>query len=296
MTRTVQARCICPSGLRYRLLDALSLALLSRHFPNAEKAFMARKLNRLFESLAAEEKYSETLPVKRVDDLLPTFPGNSNLNKLALASSRASALELNEASNTVAVVCSDLNASVRFYDSSMSLKRVVTSRRPTSEFTHGTWTADGNFFAAIADRRRLTLWSLLPQAPPRNIKEEKEARDGTQAREIEFEHCVTSLISCHVKQTKSKQDDENTSLPQAKFIVATDGGAIVECHFDGSLFTITRTFDLTFADTIRSLFMFESVICALGSEKLYSINIMTGNCIVIITSAFRYRLLKRLLT
>merc|ERR1712106_885383 len=56
---------------------------------------------------------------------------------------------------------------------------------------------------------------------------------------------------------------------------------IVECYFDGQVFSTKRTFDLTFPDTIRSLFMFDSVICALGSEKLYSINIMTGSVLSI---------------
>ena len=260
---------------------------------------MARKLNRLFESLAAEEKYQKDKnPLKRVDDLLPTFPGNATPLKVSLCSSRASTFSLNAATSTVAIVCADLNASVRFYDVMMNLKRVVTARRPTrfacfakniivkfypSEFTLGTWTHDGNFFAAIADRRRLTLWSLLPQTPPRNIKEEKEAREGNQAREIEFENCVTSLIACRIKRSVSRQDDENagSELQHAKFIVATDGGAIVECYFDGQVFSTKRTFDLTFPDTIRSLFMFDSVICALGSEKLYSINIMTGLLILI---------------
>ena len=91
--KITSAKCICPSGLRYRLLDALSLALLSRHFPNSEKAFLARKLNQFFESLSAEERYLPEKVTKRVDDLLPTFPGNANLSKLCLNSARANSIQ-----------------------------------------------------------------------------------------------------------------------------------------------------------------------------------------------------------
>ena len=125
-------------------------------------------------------------------------------------------IKYNKEKNAIAVVSTDINASVRFYDaSSGTLQRVVSARRPTSEFDLGTWTTDGNFFAAIADRRRLTLWSLLPQSPPRNIREEKEAKDSNQAREIEFDKTVTSLISCNVKQAVLQQDDQSRQ-PQEK--------------------------------------------------------------------------------
>ena len=91
--KITSAKCVCPSGLRYRLLDALSLALLSRHFPNSEKAFLACKLNQFFESLSAEERYLPEKVTKRVDDLLPTFPGNANLSKLCLNSARANSVQ-----------------------------------------------------------------------------------------------------------------------------------------------------------------------------------------------------------
>ena len=69
----------------------MALCILSRNYPSIEKYYIAKKLNRLFESLTAEYRYSKNTRDKNVLDLLlPPFPGQlagQSIGDVAIAES-----------------------------------------------------------------------------------------------------------------------------------------------------------------------------------------------------------------
>ena len=135
--------CICPSTNRHRLLDALGLCILSRNYPSTEKFYIAKNLNKLFESFTAEYRYSKNTRDKNVLDLLlPPFPGQLAGHTIGDCAC-AETILFNNATSTFGVVVSS-PAAVRFYDSrNMQLQRVITSSNGSEDvikFENVVWT------------------------------------------------------------------------------------------------------------------------------------------------------------
>ena len=76
--RPSKVNAVCPPKQLQPLLDGLSLCLLSKHFPPAEKKWIAAKLCAFFESLHAELSLSAKSPTETtgtlIESVLPPFP------------------------------------------------------------------------------------------------------------------------------------------------------------------------------------------------------------------------------
>ena len=213
--------CICPQSHRHRLLDAMGLCILSRNYPSTEKFYIAKKLNRLFESLTAEYRYSKNTRDKNVLDLLlPPFPGQLAHQSIGDVSVAELILH-NNATSTFGVVVSN-PAAVRFYDSkNMQLKRVITPSSDSDDvmkFENVVWTENGQFFAA-SHGTQLTLWPIGKQeTPPQDLEEELSR---SQSHKIRLASKIISIVA--------RENVTNETF--ASFLVSLENSTVVECAY-----------------------------------------------------------------
>jgi len=133
-------QCVCPPPVRHRLLDALSLCVLSRNYPSAEKYFIVKKMNNFFESLSAEQRYGESVKNDK-NSLLPPFPGQAST--IPMGFTKATRMLYNLATNTFGVIVENQPA-VRFYCAKTAqLKRVVSPVETNENLEEVLWSEDG---------------------------------------------------------------------------------------------------------------------------------------------------------
>ena len=265
----------------------MALCILSRNYPSTEKFYIAKKLNRLFESLTAEYRYSKNTRDKNVLDLLlPPFPGQlagQSIGDVAIAES----ILHNNASSTFGVVVSN-PAAVRFYDSkNMQLKRVITPSSDSEDvmkFENVVWTENGQFFAA-SHGTQLTLWPIGKQeTPPQDLEEELSRAQSHQIR-----------LGCKIISIVARENVINETF--ASFLVSLENSTIVECAYrshdliadktdnddatGGSKesFRILRRFSSPGCDPILSIAVSGLNVYGLTSTRILSSNIGTSTSI-----------------
>ena len=183
-------QCVCPPPVRHRLLDAMSLCILSRNYPSNEKHFVVKKMNTFFESLSAEHRYGESVKNDK-NSLLPPFPGQAS--PMPMGFTKATRVLYNLATNAFGVVVENQPA-VRFYCAkTIQLKRVVSPAETDENLDEVLWSENGLYFAATIGNA-LNLWPLFEAHPKDESLEDEISREG-QFFQIKFSSKISAMAT-----------------------------------------------------------------------------------------------------
>ena len=243
----------CPPPQRQKLLDGLTLCLLSKKFPPSEKQWVVLKLSAFFESLHADWKGIGS-PVEESDSIEKILPPmNSKIEDIELGPrATGTRLLMNRSLNQLAAVVQN-QAAIRFYDLTKNQLHRVISAPDIKSFDFYHWAPNGQHFAA-SNKNQLFFWDLTNRFDWKSEQNDDQNEQNRQIQE-EIEFYQAAQENC-TKDFDAKIC--SLTLQGSTVIITLENGKLLEVFYDPKrrYMLTTRTVELSS----------QSEICLIGSK------------------------------